>query len=77
MKIANTLSTLSLALALFGGALVIAPTKVEAANNGHISYGALNPNKVNQSVLRPGNSRPGQPVNKYTRGCSKINMCRG
>ena len=72
MKIAKTLSTLSLAFAMIGGYLVFAPSKAEAANNGHISYDALKKNQNGKN-----GTRPGQPSNKYTRGCSAIQKCRG
>lgn len=72
MQITKTISTLSLAIALVGGALVIAPTKAEAGNNGFINYDAL---KKNQGGKK--DTRPGKPSNNYNRGCSKINMCRG
>jgi hypothetical protein len=71
MQISKTLSALSLAFALVGGAIVIAPSQAEAGNNGHINYDALKKNHANK------NTRPGQPVNKWTRGCSAINKCRG
>ena len=77
MKIAKTLSTLSLAFAMVGGYLVFAPSQAEAGNKGHISYEALKRNNINTGHKNPGNSRPGQPANKYNRGCSKITMCRG
>ena len=72
MQISKTLSALSLAFALVGGAIVIVPSQAEAANNGHISYDAL---KKNQGGKK--DTRPGKPANKYNRGCSKINHCRG
>ena len=72
MQITKTLSTLSLALALVGGAIVIAPTKAEAGNNGFINYGALKANQGKKNA-----TRPGQPANKYSRGCSAIQHCRG
>ena len=68
----KTLSTLSLAFALVGGAIVLAPSQAEAANNkGHISFDALKKNNNNK------NNRPGQPANKWSRGCSAITRCRG
>lgn len=72
MTISKTLSTLSLGLALMGGAILIAPSQVEAGNNGHISYDALKKNQGGKNA-----TRPGQQANKYSRGCSKINHCRG
>jgi hypothetical protein len=69
MKIAKTLSTLSLAFAMVGGYLVFAPAKAEA--KGHISYDALRKNNNSK------NNRPGQPANKWNRGCSAIHKCRG
>ncbi|MEO7778691.1 MAG: rapid alkalinization factor family protein [Fibrobacteria bacterium] len=72
MSITKTISTLSLGLALFGGAMIIAPSPVKAANNGFINYDALKHNQGNKNA-----TRPGQPANKYNRGCSAINKCRG
>ena len=72
MTIFKTISTLSLAFALVGGAVFIAPSQAEAGNNGHINYDALKKNQGGKNA-----TRPGQPANKYNRGCSKINMCRG
>ena len=72
MKISKTLSTLSLAFALVGGYLVFAPSQAEAANKGHISYDALKKNQVGKN-----GTRPGQPANKWSRGCNAITRCRG
>jgi hypothetical protein len=72
MIISKTLSTLSLAFALVGGAIVIAPSQAEAGNNGHISYDALKKNQGNKNA-----TRPGQQANPWSRGCNKINHCRG
>jgi hypothetical protein len=72
MTISKTISTLSLAFAMVGGYLVFAPSKAEAGNNGFISYDAL---KKNQGGKK--DTRPGQPANKYNRGCSAITRCRG
>jgi hypothetical protein len=72
MSITKTLSTLSLAFAMVGGTLVFAPSKAEAGNNGHISYDALRKNQGGKK-----DTRPGQPANKYNRGCSAIQKCRG
>jgi hypothetical protein len=77
MTLSKTISTLSLALAMFGSALLIAPSKAEAGNSGHISYEALKRNFVPTGHKNPGNGRAGQPANKYTRGCSAIQHCRG
>lgn len=77
MQITKTLSALSLAFALVGGAIVIAPSQAEAGNNGHISYEALKRNFVPTGHKNQGNGRAGNQANKYTRGCSKINHCRG
>jgi hypothetical protein len=78
MTISKSISTLSLAFAMIGGYLVFAPSQAEAANNnGHISYEALKRNFIPTGHKNPGNSRPGQPANKYTRGCSAIQHCRG
>jgi hypothetical protein len=72
MNITKTLSTLSLAFAMIGGTLVFAPSKAEAANNGHISFDALKKNQIGKN-----GTRPGQPANKWNRGCSAITRCRG
>lgn len=72
MTISKTISTLSLALAMIGGAVLIAPSQAEAGNNGHISYDALKKNQGGKNA-----TRPGQPANKYNRGCSAIQKCRG
>jgi len=77
MKIAKTLSTLSLAFAMVGGYLVFAPSQAEAGNNGHISYEALKRNHISTSLKNLNNARAGQQANKYNRGCSAITRCRG
>ena len=71
MTISKTISTMSLAIAMVGGYLVFAPSKAEAGNNGFINYDAL---KHNQNGKK--DTRPGQPANKYNRGCSAIQHCR-
>lgn len=71
MSIRNLFTSASLALALIGGGIVLAPTSVEAAGKKHISYDALKKN--NNSKL----NRPGAQANKHTRGCSAITRCRG
>jgi hypothetical protein len=77
MQITKTLSALSLAFALVGAAIVIAPSQANAGNNGHISYEALKRNFVPTGHKNPGNGRAGQQANKYNRGCSAINRCGG
>jgi hypothetical protein len=72
MQISKTISTLSLALTMFGGALLIAPSQAEAGNNGFISFDALKKNQAGKK-----DTRPGKPANNWTRGCSAINKCRG
>lgn len=72
MNITKTISTLSLAFAMVGGAVVIAPSQAEANNKGQISYDALKKNQAGKN-----HTRPGAKANPYNRGCSKINQCRG
>jgi hypothetical protein len=72
MNITKTLSSLSLAFALVGGTFVFAPAKAEAGNNGFISFDALKKNQIGKN-----GTRPGQAANKWTRGCSAIQRCRG
>jgi hypothetical protein len=69
MNTTKTLSTLSLALALIGGAFVLAPSKAEAAGK-FISYDALKKNRVGKS------GGPGQQANKWSRGCSASSRCQ-
>jgi hypothetical protein len=84
MTFAKSISTLSLALAMIGGAVMLAPSSATAgtakkANSGFISNGALGHNNIPCSK-RGGtdkNCRVGPPVNPPSRGCSKITMCRG
>jgi hypothetical protein len=71
MNISKTISTLSLAFAMVGGALVLTPSEAKAGNNGHISYDALKKNHANK------NTRPGQQANPWSRGCSAQQKCRG
>jgi hypothetical protein len=84
MTTIKVLSTLSLALAMIGGALVLTPSSASAgtvkkANSGFISNPALGHNNIPCSK-RGGtdkNCRVGPPVNPPSRGCSKITLCRG
>jgi hypothetical protein len=69
MNIAKSLSALSLAIAIVGGSVMLAPSSAEAAGK-FISIDALKKNHANNK------SRP-TPSNPHTRGCSKITMCRG
>jgi hypothetical protein len=82
MRITKTLSALSLAFALVGGAAMLTPSSSHAApkkNSGFIDYGALKRGQVpcNKRGASASNCREGKPVNEYKRGCSKINRCRG
>ncbi len=69
MTITKTLSTLSLALAIIGGAVVLAPSSAKAGS--FISFDALKHNNAGK------NTRPGAQANPHTRGCSAITRCRG
>jgi hypothetical protein len=68
MNIAKSLSALSLAVAIIGGAVMLAPSSAKAG--GFISNGALRADQIRHNS-------PPQQANKHTRGCSKITMCRG
>ncbi|GEM_PF-6299685 len=71
MTLSKTLPTLSLALALIGGGVMIAPSSAKAGGN-HISFDALK-----KDGIKSNNNRPGKPANQHTRGCNAINRCRG
>jgi hypothetical protein len=79
MKIANTLSALSLAFAMFGGAAMIAPSSAHAGQ--FISNGALAHGGVSCSVRggQDQNCRPGKQANPPSkfRPCLKSQRCRG
>jgi hypothetical protein len=79
MNIANTISALSLAFAMIGGAVMIAPAPAHAANSGFISFGALKKDQVpcSKRGASAQNCRPGKQANPHTRGCSAITRCRG
>ncbi|MBW8889902.1 MAG: hypothetical protein JF616_19250 [Fibrobacteres bacterium] len=83
MTFVQSLSTLSLAFAMIGGAVLLAPSTSTAgtakANSGFISIGALKHDAIPCSK-RGGtdkNCRVGPPVNPPSRGCSAITRCRG
>lgn len=73
----KALSALSFAFTLMGGAIVVAPSSVDAA--GHISNEALRKNNIPCSVRggNQNNCRVGNEANKWTRPCSKQQRCRG
>jgi hypothetical protein len=77
MTIIKSLSTLSLALAMMGGVVVLTPSSAKAGQ--FISNPALGHNVITCSVRggTTNNCRPGKQANPPTRGCSKIAMCRG
>lgn len=68
MILSKTIPTLSLALAMIGGAVMFAPSAAKAA--GIISNGALRANTIRHNS-------PPQQANPHTRGCSAITRCRG
>jgi len=77
MTLSKILPAFSLALAMIGTAVVIAPSPAKAG--GHISNGALAHDRIPCSDRGPAkaNCRPGAPANHHTRGCSAITRCRG
>jgi hypothetical protein len=79
MTIIKALSTLSLALTMIGGAVMLAPSTVKAG--GFISNGALKHNNIPCSVRggTSNNCRVGTPANPPSkiRPCLKIQRCRG
>jgi hypothetical protein len=70
MNIAKSLSALSLAFTMIGGAAMLAPSTAHAGS-GFISFDALKHNNAGK------NTRPGAQANPHTRGCSAITRCRG
>ncbi|MBW8890236.1 MAG: hypothetical protein JF616_20980 [Fibrobacteres bacterium] len=81
MNIAKSLSALTLAFAIIGGAVMIAPASSHAGNSGFISNGALKHNNIPCSVRggTSNNCRVGTPANPppKIRPCLKIQRCRG
>jgi len=79
MTTIKALSTLSLALAMMGGVLVLTPSSAKAGQ--FISNGALKHNNIPCSVRggTSNNCRVGTPANppSKTRPCLKIQRCRG
>jgi hypothetical protein len=75
MILSKTIPTLSLALAMIGGAVMFAPSAVKAA--GFISNGALRAGGIPTDRNHRQNTRPGAPANHHTRDCSGITRCRG
>jgi hypothetical protein len=77
MTLSKTLSTLSFALTLMGGAIVLAPSSAEAG--GRISNGALSKNNIPCNIRNgtQNNCRVGAPANPWKRPCSAIQRCRG
>jgi hypothetical protein len=77
MTLSKIIPALSLAVAMIGGAVLIAPSYVKA-DSGHISNGALGHDRISCSDrATKNNCRPGTPANPHTRGCSAIFRCRG
>jgi hypothetical protein len=68
MNLFKILPTLSLALALIGGAVMFAPSTAKAG--GFISNRALRADQIRHNS-------PPQQANPHTRGCSAITRCRG
>ncbi|MEO7424046.1 MAG: rapid alkalinization factor family protein [Fibrobacteria bacterium] len=81
MNIANAFSTLSLAVAIVGGAFMLTPSTSHAGNSGFISNPALGHNNIPCSVRNgtSNNCRVGKPANPppKIRPCLKIQKCRG
>lgn len=75
MNIAKSLSALSLAVAIIGGAVVSAPSSAKAG--GFISFNALKHDNIPTDRNHRQNTRPGAQANPHTRGCSAITRCRG
>jgi hypothetical protein len=71
MSISKIISSATLAFALIGGAIVLAPTNVEAAGKKKSDF-------IKYPVLKPGQGKPGKPVpvQPWNRGCSDITRCK-
>jgi hypothetical protein len=71
---------LALAAALVLCLLLATGPQEAAGAEGMLSYDKLLSCKVLGNCDKnrgPGATRPGKPVNKYTRGCSPLTRCRG
>lgn len=79
MNISNIITSASLALAIFGGAMAIAPSSAHAGGKStFISYDALKKNRVpcSKKGASASNCKPGGQANPYQRGCSDISRCK-
>lgn len=79
MSISKISTSATLAFAFIGGAIVLAPSNVEAAgkksSSKFIKYEVLKPVPCSKRGSSSSNRKIGPPANDWNRGCSDITRC--